>query len=231
MDFLRDGVSRALRIILSYDQELRNVVDVTLKTSLLSMLLAAFPAFPLGVALGCFNFPGRRVIRAVFDSLLSVPTVVVGLVVYALISNRGPLGRFELLFSIPGMAIGQAALAFPILVSLSASAVESMDSGVVVTLKTLGARGLRLLGSVMLEVRHSLVMASLVAYGRVVAEVGVSMILGGNIRWHTRTLTTAIAFESSRGDFGMAIALGIVLLIISSLVSICGSLLRGRRAG
>ncbi|EHM10754.1 ABC-type tungstate transport system, periplasmic component [Thermanaerovibrio velox DSM 12556] len=231
MDFLREGMLEAVRIILSMDEELLNVAAVTVKSSFLAMCMASAVGLPVGIALGALRFPGRRALRLLFDSLLSVPTVVVGLVVYGFISNQGPFGRFELLFTLWGMAIGQAVLGLPVLVSLVASAVESVDPLVVMTLRTLGFRGLRLLWALVLEMRHALMMALLAAYGRVVSEVGVSMMIGGNIRWHTRTLTTAIAFEASRGDFGMAVALGLVLLIISSLVSACVSLMRWRAKG
>ena len=228
MDFLAEGFLGAFNVIRSGDPEFLNILLVTARTSGLSILMASLMGFPLGVALGAFRFPFRRSVRLISDSLLSVPTVVVGLFVYALISNRGPFGRAQLLFTVEGMAIGQAVLALPIVVSLTASAVESVDQRLVMTLKTLGARGLRLLGSVMLEMRHHLLMTLMTAYGRVVAEVGVSMMIGGNIRWHTRTITTAVTFEASRGDFGMAMALGLVLLLISALLNGAISFLKGR---
>jgi tungstate transport system permease protein len=183
---------------------------------------------PLGFLLGYFDFPCKRVIRTVVDTLLALPTVVVGLLVYAFISNRGPLGSWQLLFTIEGMAIGQTILALPIVTALTASAIESLDAGLRVTLSTLGASGWRMAVTCLAESRFALLVAAMTAYGRIVAEVGVSMMLGGNIKWHTRTITTAITLETGKGDFALGIALGLLLLSMSFALSAALSFLRRR---
>jgi tungstate transport system permease protein len=159
---------------------------------------------------------------------LSLPTVFIGLVVYAFLSQRGPLGAWGLLFTLPGIAIGQTILAVPVVMALSASAVENMDRQLRITLISLGVNRRQLLLSSLWEVRHGVLAAALTAYGRVMTEVGISMMVGGNIKWHTRTMTTAIALETNKGLFAMGVALGLVLLAIAFAVNLSVSSLRKR---
>jgi tungstate transport system permease protein len=212
------------------DEETWTAVAVTLKLTLLSMCATLAMGLPLGFLMGYFDFPGKRAVRAVVDTLLALPTVVVGLVVYAFISNRGPLGGLGLLFTIKGMAIGQTILALPIVTALTALAVEGLDDRLRMTLATLGASGWRMAAACFVECRFALLVAAMTAYGRIVAEVGVSMMLGGNIKWHTRTITTAITLETGKGDFALGIALGILLLAISFALNAALSFLRKRTA-
>jgi tungstate transport system permease protein len=181
---------------------------------------------PLGFVLAYFQFPGRRQARLAVDTLLALPTVFIGLLVYALISRRGPMGELELLFTLPGIAIGQTLLALPIVMALSASTVDNLDAHVKTTLLSLGANRRQLLLSTLWEARHGLLAAALTAYGRVMTEVGISMMVGGNIKWHTRTITTAIALETSKGQFAMGIALGLILLVVAFMVTVLTSFLR-----
>ncbi|MFZ1199286.1 MAG: ABC transporter permease, partial [Desulfobacterales bacterium] len=142
------------------------------------------------------------------------------------LSRRGPLGEWGLLFTLPGIAIGQTILALPVVTALGASAVESMDRQLRVTLVSLGAGRRQLLLTSLWEVRHGILAAALAAYGRVMTEVGISMMVGGNIKWHTRTMTTAIALETNKGLFAMGVALGLVLLAIAFAVNVSVSFLR-----
>ena len=148
-----------------------------------------------------------------------MPTVVVGLLVYAFITKRGPFGGYGLLFSISGIIIAQIILILPIVISLTATAIEGLDKRLYMTLITLGAKRRQVLLTSLWESRFAVLVAAFTAYGRAVSEVGVSMMIGGNIKGHTRTLTTAIALESGKGDFAMGIALGIVLLFIAFIVN------------
>jgi tungstate transport system permease protein len=148
--------------------------------------------------------------------------------VYALISSRGPLGDFGLLFTLPGIAVGQAILAFPIVVGLTATAVESVDNKIRTTIMSLGANRRQLFLTSLWEARHGILAGAIAAYGRVMTEVGISMMVGGNIKWQTRTVTTAIALETSKGKFGMGIALGLILLLIAFGVNLSVSFLRRR---
>ncbi len=230
LNYLSEGFIQGFSLLFSGDEEVWSAVFETLRLSSLSMSVSLLIGIPAGFALGHFSFPGRRGIRLLVDTLLSIPTVVVGLFVYSFISNRGPFGRFELLFTTTGMAIGQTILALPIIIALTASAVENTDRRLRFTLLTLGARGRRLLLSTLWEARHQILLAAVTAYGRVTAEVGVSMMLGGNIKWHTRTVTTAITLETGKGNFATGIALGVLLLCLSFGLNWSVSFLRGRSA-
>ena len=228
MDFILEGFSQALALLVRGDTETWSAVDVTIRLTALSMGASLLLGLPLGILLGTRDFPGKRLVRTVVDTCLALPTVVVGLLVYAFISRQGPLGSLDLLFSLRGMAIGQAILALPIVVALTASALDGADPRMVLTLQTLGTPPGRMVLGLLREVRYSVLAAAVTAYGRVVAEVGVSMMLGGNIKWHTRTITTAITLETGKGEFSMGIALGLVLLALSFLLNGALSVFRRR---
>jgi tungstate transport system permease protein len=228
LNYISEGFAQAIGLIISMDEETWTAVTVTFRLTLLSMCATLALGLPLGFLLGYFDFPGKRVVRMTVDTLLALPTVVVGLLVYAFISNRGPLGGWKLLFTIRGMAVGQTILALPIVTALTASAVEGLDSRLKMTLATLGASGWRMAAACLMESRLALLVAAMTAYGRIVAEVGVSMMLGGNIKWRTRTITTAITLETGKGDFALGIALGILLLAISFVLNAGLSFLKRR---
>lgn len=228
MDYILEGVLQAVALLVNGNAETLSAVAATLKVSSASMAASLVFGLPLGFWLGYHSFPGKRAVRTVVDTLLSLPTVLVGLIVYALISQRGPLGEMGLLFTLPGIAVGQAILALPIVVALTATAVESMDRQLSVTLRSLGADRRQLLLSTLWEARFGILAAAVTAYGRVMTEVGISMMVGGNIKWHTRTMTTAIALETNKGMFAMGVALGLVLLAIAFAVNISVSFLRRR---
>ena len=228
MDFIVNGFLQAFQLLLSGDDQTFSAVWATVQISAFSMFASLLMGIPLGFVLGYFDFRGKRQIRTITDTMLALPTVFIGLMVYAFISRQGPLGGMGLLFSLPGIAIGQTILALPIVVALSATAIESMDAGVQTTLISLGASRRRLLLTSLWEVRHGLLAAALTAYGRVMTEVGISMMVGGNIKWHTRTITTAIALETGKGMFATGIALGVVLLLIAFAITLPASLLRRR---
>ena len=228
MNYVSEGFAQAVNLIFSMNEETWSAVSVTFYLTALSMSFTLLLGLPLGFVLGYFKFPGRRLLRAFFDTLLALPTVVVGLFVYTLISSRGPFGDWKLLFTIRGMAIGQTVLALPIVTALTASAIEELDRRLPVTLATLGASGWRMALSCLWEGRFAILVAAMTAYGRLVAEVGVSMMLGGNIKWHTRTITTAITLETGKGHFALGIALGLVLLAFSFALNALLSLTRRR---
>jgi tungstate transport system permease protein len=226
MDFLIHGFIQAFELLLAADPETFSAVAATLTVSTYAMAASLATGIPMGFALGHFRFPGRRQVRLVVDTLLSLPTVFIGLLVYAFVSRQGPLGQMGLLFTLPGIAIGQAILALPIVIALTATAVENLDAGLRTTLLSLGAGRRQMVASTIWECRHAILAAALTAYGRVMTEVGISMMVGGNIKWHTRTITTAIALETSKGKFAMGIALGLVLLTIAFSVNAAVSFLR-----
>jgi tungstate transport system permease protein len=228
MDYILQGFIQALGYLFSGNEELWSAIITTLKVSSLSIALSLLIGVPLGFLLGHADFPGRKVCRTLVDTLLALPTVVVGLLVYAFISRRGPLGELGMLFTLSGIALGQMVLALPIVIALTASAVESLDARLSMTLLTLGAKKGQLARASLMESRYAVLMAGVTAYGRVISEVGISMMIGGNIKWHTRTITTAIALETGKGQFAEGIALGLVLLTIAFLVNGSLSILRRR---
>jgi tungstate transport system permease protein len=219
MDYITQGFIQAIKLLLAGDAQTYSAIFTTLKVSTLSIGISLLIGIPLGFLLGYFTFPGKKQCRAVVDSLLALPTVVVGLLVYAFITRRGPLGEFGLLFTIPGIAIAQTILVTPIVISLTATAIESLDRRLRTNLLTLGARGKQIAITSVLEARYAVLTAGVTAYGRAISEVGISMMIGGNIKWHTRTITTAIALETGKGQFAMGMALGIVLLGIAFTVN------------
>jgi len=228
MDFLLQGLLKAFELLTTIDPETFSAVYATLVVSAYSLAVTLALGLPLGFCLGYFEFTFKKQVRVVVDTLLSLPTVFIGLVVYAFFTNRGPLGEWGLLFTLSGIAVGLTILALPIVVALGATAVESMDRQLRVTLISLGANRQQLFLSTLWESRHGIIAAALTAYGRVMTEVGIAMMVGGNIKWQTRTITTAIALETNKGEFAMGIALGLVLLMIAFGVNVSVSFLRKR---
>ncbi len=228
MDFIAEGFIQAFRMLLTMDEETAVIVVTTFKLTALSMAGVLLFGLPTGFLLGYFDFPGKRAVRTVTDTLLALPTVVIGLLVYAFISRRGPLGDWELLFTVRGMAIGQVILGTPIVAAYTAAAIEGLDSRLRQTLMTLGASGGKLALTSLWEARFMILVAALTAFGRIVGEVGSAMMLGGNIKWHTRTITTAITLETGKGEFALGIALGVILILISLLLNISLTFLRRR---
>lgn len=227
-DFLLDGLIQAARLLLRGDGETYSAIMVTLRVSTLSMIFSLLMGIPLGFGLGYFDFKGKRPLRTAVDTLMALPTVFIGLMVYAFLTHRGPLGHFGLLFTLPGIAIGQAILALPIVVGLTATAIESLETRMRTTILSLGAGRRQLFHTSLWEARHGVLAGAVAAYGRVMTEVGISMMVGGNIKWQTRTITTAIALETNKGQFAMGVALGVVLLAIAFVVNLSVSLLRRR---
>ncbi|THB66896.1 MAG: ABC transporter permease subunit [Desulfovibrio sp.] len=226
MDYLLEGLWQAFALLFHGDPETYSAVWVTVVVSSLSMACTLAIGAPLGFILGYCRFPGRKAARLGVDTLLSLPTVVIGLMVYAFLSRRGPLGEMGLLFTIPGMAVGQTLLGLPIVMAMTATAVENLDARLKNTLLTLGAGPMQIAATTLWEARFHLMLSAMAAYGRIVSEVGISMMVGGNIKWHTRTITTAIALETGKGEFAMGIALGLVLMIIALGVNFAAALLK-----
>jgi tungstate transport system permease protein len=191
-----------------------------MRFAILSTLLSLIPALPVGFALSAGSWKGRRTLVALLNALTALPTVVIGLLVYSLISRSGPLGDLDLMYAPGGVILGQAFLAFPVVASMTCAALAGLDPRFRETVHTLGAGRWLTLVATFREAKGVLAAAVVTAFGRVTGEVGVSMMLGGNIRHVTRTMTTAIALDASKGEFERAISLGLVLLIIAVAVNI-----------
>ncbi|SHN53884.1 ABC transporter permease [Desulfovibrio litoralis] len=217
---------KAFTLIFSLEPETASAIIATLFSSSLAMLICTLLGLPLGFLLGFYNFKAKRTVKALVNTLLSFPTVVTGLIVYMLLSNAGPLAALNLLFTVYGVSIGLAILGLPLIVSLTANAVETADSRLRLTILTLGANPTQTLFTYIWELRFNLTMVLIATFGRLISEVGIAMMVGGNIKWHTRTMTTAIALETGKGDFATALALGIVLLFIALIINIAISLLQ-----
>lgn len=227
MDEIFAASSKAASLLFAGDPQLWSIIAVSLSVSLRAILYATPLAIGLAFALAYFRFPGRRVWIVTFNTLMAVPAVVVGLTVYLCLSRAGPLGDLHLLFTQQAMIIGQFLLCFPLLVAMSHAAFQSRDQRAWETALTLGANPWHALRTVVYEVRFGLIAAIVAAFGRIVAEVGCSMMVGGNILHHTRNIPTAIALETSKGSFAQGIALGAVLLLFALTLNLTLNLLQG----
>ncbi len=230
MESLTSSLLDALALLFSGDAELWSIIAVSFRISTSAILIAIVPAVLTGFSLAYFNFPGRRLLVSIFNTLLAVPAVVVGLTLYILLSRQGPLGEWRLLFSQTAMILGQIALCFPILVAMSHSAFQSAEIRAWDTARTLGNSPFSAFLIITREVRFGLLGALLAAYGRIIAEVGASMMLGGNILHHTRNIPTAIAMETSKGNFAQGIALGIILILLAFMLTISLQYMQGKGA-
>jgi tungstate transport system permease protein len=222
LDGFRDGILRALY----GDPQVLSAARVTLQVSLSSTLLASVISLPLGYLLATQRFPGKGAVIALCQTLLGMPTVVIGLVVYGFLSRRGPLGFMDLLFAPSAIIIGLVILLAPVLIVFAMTALTSVDNRLRETTLTLGASTGLSAWTLVLEARFGLLAAILAAFGRAASEVGIAVILGGNIEGYTRTITTAIALESMKGEFGFGIALGVVLMSVVLVTNILVRLLQ-----
>jgi tungstate transport system permease protein len=228
MDFLADGFRQALTLLFSGDAEVLGIALLTLKVAIVATVVSCAIGLPLGYFLATRRFWGRRAALTVVNTALAFPTVVVGLLLYGVLSRRGPLGGLGWLYTWQAIVVGDVLLALPIAAALSAAAIQGVDPRVRRTAETLGAGPWRTAWTVAREARFALAAVITAAFGQVVAEVGAAMIVGGNIRGSTRTLTTAVALYTSQGDFGLALALGLVLLMLALVVNIALQVLQGR---
>jgi tungstate transport system permease protein len=228
MDFLIDSFLSAGLLIWSMDPELLVIIHVSLKVSSVSTILASIFGIPVGFIIAFKEFRGKRLLITILNTLLALPTVVVGLFVYAFISRRGIFGPFDLLYTQEAIIIGQVILIVPIVTTFTITAISRIDDRYRETALTLGANALQTAWVILREARFGIVASVIVAFGRVIAEVGISMMLGGNAKGFTRTMTTAMALEYDKGEFVLSVALGIVLLVVSFMVNIFFNHFQGR---
>jgi tungstate transport system permease protein len=228
MSFIQEGFVQAAKLLIGRDAATYSAIYTTVRASSLAMIISLLLGIPLGYILGYFEFRFKKQVRVFVHTLLSLPTVFIGLVIYALLTRNGPFGGAGLLFTIPAIAIGQTILSLPIIIALTSTAVESADRNLRFTLMSLGANRRQIAATTLWEVRLGILAAAVTATGRVLTEVGIALMVGGNIKWHTRTITTAIALETSKGEFGMGIALGLVLLLIALVINVALAGLRRR---
>ncbi|MCK9579139.1 MAG: ABC transporter permease [Methanoregula sp.] len=225
MSEITDGILQAVHLIVTLDPEVMQIAALSLFISLMATIIAALISIPLASLIHFSDFYGKRAVIIIIQTLYSVPTVVVGLVIYLLISRSGPFGFLGLLFTPEGMILGQTVLIIPIMTGLIISALNGVDRGISDTLIALGATGPQKILEILKEARYAILSAVVLGFGRAIAEVGVAMIIGGNIRGDTRVLTTAITLQTGMGGFGLSIALGIILLSVALIVVVALNLI------
>lgn len=230
MDLL-ETTRLAFHLLFSGDPDLWRIIYISMRVALLGLLLATPFAIVAGFALATYDFPGRRAGVIVLHSLLSFPTVVVGLILYLLLTRNGPLGSLHLLFTQEAMIFGQAILVFPVLAAYTLAAVQGADPRVRETALSLGAGASHAALTTLWEVRFTVTAGVLNGFGRAISEVGSAMMVGGNIEGVTRNITTAIALETSKGEFAQGIALGAVLLALALSVNVALAWVQGEGEG
>jgi tungstate transport system permease protein len=228
---LTEAFLKALDLILSLNPELLGVILLSFKVSGLALLIAAIIGLPLASILGLTRLPAKGFLVSIMNTFMGLPPVVVGLFVYMLLSRRGPLGFMGFLYSPPAMVIAQTILALPIVVALCHTAIVNVDPVIRQAARTLGATPFQVSLTVIREARYGIFSGIIAALGRVMAEVGAILMVGGNIAGYTRVMTTTIALETDKGNFELAFALGIILLSLSLIVNLClyGLQRKGRR--
>jgi len=231
METILQGLIQSLFRLFSGDPELYGIIARSLFVSGSAVMLASFLGISSGIAVALHHFPGRRLLINILNTFMGLPPVVVGLVVYLLLSRSGPLGFLGLLFSPTAMIIAQTILATPILAALTVSALLSVKPLVRDTALALGASPPQIAWTVVREARYGLLAAVIAGFGRVSAEVGAVMMVGGNIAGYTRVMTTTIVLETAKGEFALAIGLGLVLILLAFLVNLGLNLIQGRGAG
>ncbi len=223
-----DSFASALTLIVSGDREIWSIVFLSLRCTFLACFFAALAGIPIALFLTNNSFTGKRLVILTLNSLLALPTVVVGLFLYVFISRRGIFGPLDLLYSPTAICLGQFILILPLVIMFAYAALSRLDTRYRETALTLGASSWQASKTVLREARFAMVATLCAAYGRGIAEVGVSMMLGGNIKGYTRTMTTAMALEYDKGEFTLALGLGVVLLGVSFLLNATLSLFQGK---
>ncbi|MFZ6798798.1 ABC transporter permease [Undibacterium sp. Di24W] len=224
---LLDNFWHALRLLLTADADLWQIIGLSLRTAMLALMIATPIALFCGYQLATYRFYGRRFVIWLIQASLSFPTVLIGLLLYLLLSRQGYLGTWHWLFSSKALVFGQALIALPILIAFIFTAVQACDQRIAETAISLGASPWQVMWTVLREARFAVIAAVIHAFGRVISEVGCAMMVGGNIAGETRTMTTAIALETSKGEFAQGIALGLVLLVTALVMNAILLVLQG----
>ena len=220
MTELWNSLTKAIELIFTLDPEVMQIAGRSLRIAMTSVVLASVICLPLASVIHFNSFRGKRFLISLIQTFYSVPTVAIGLFVLVFLSRAGPLGGLGILHTPAGITIGQMLLIIPILLGLTISALSGVDRTILDTARSLGASGWQMVVLVLKEARFAVIAAVILGFGRAISEVGISWMVGGNIKGFTRTITTAISLESSKGDFELALALGIILIFIALVVNI-----------
>lgn len=229
MDLILEGIKRAFWLLIHLDREVMEITLLSLKVSGLAILISLILGVPLATFLAFSRFPGRGMIISLVNTSMGLPPVVVGLFVTIMLWRGGPLAALHLLYTPAAMVIAQAIIAFPIITGLTLAAMQQLDPKLLLQIKSLGATRIQMLWFLLRESRLPLLAAVMAGFGGVISEIGASIMVGGNISGHTRVLTTATVMETSKGNFDMAIALSIILLLLAYSVNVCLTLIQQRR--
>lgn len=221
-------LQQALSLLFSLDPDVWSIISVSFSVSFAALLITLVPSMVFGFVLAFAHFPGKWFVTNLVQTLQSIPTVVIGLLVYLILTRNGPLGDLKWLFTQEGMILGQMMICAPVMIAMSQAAFTSVDRRAWETSRTLGASWISAVWTVCRELRMPLLLAIVAAFSRILTEVGCSMMVGGNILNVTRNIPTAIALETSKGDFAQAIALGLVLLILALILNFALGSLRGK---
>ena len=219
MDYILAGLKQALKLIFSTDSEFWGIVFLSLFVSISAVIIGMIVAIPIGTMLGLNKFKGEKVFARVIYTLMSTPTILIGLLVCILLSRRGPLGHLKLLYTPIAIIIAQTILVIPLIIGLTYDIVKTQGKEIKMLASTLGANKLQTVVLIIKELRYSLFINVVTAFSRAISEVGAVMMVGGNIKGQTRVMTTSISMFNSMGEYGMAIGLGLVLLIISLIIN------------
>jgi tungstate transport system permease protein len=230
MNSMIEGFLKAFSLIYNLDQELLGIILLSLKVSGTALIISSIIGVPAGAVIGLKKFPGRGFVITLLNTFMGLPPVVVGLFVYLLLSRSGPLGFMGLLYTPSAMVAAQTILALPIVASLCHSAIVAVDPIIGQAAITLGATPFQKAITIIKEARYGILSCIIAGFGRVMAEVGSILIVGGNIAGYTRVMTTTIALETDKGNFELALALGVILLIISLIINIALHLIQRKGA-
>ena len=228
MSYFSEDIAAAIHLIFQFDPKIYEIVWTSLKISLIATFFSSWLGVILGIWAAISEFTGKRFLQHLLNTLMAMPTVMIGLIFYGLLSRRGPLGEFGLLYTQTAVVLGEACLILPIIMNMTLVAVQSADNRLIVTLKILGAKSHQQILLILSELRFVILAAIITGFGRAIGEVGAAMMLGGNILGSTRTMTTAIALETSKGDFELGLALGLLLLLIAFAVNLLLQLLENK---
>lgn len=224
-----NGLLRAFQLIFTFDPEVMSIAGLSLRIALTSVVIGSIIGLPLASLIHFHKFRGKRILISLIQTFYSIPTVTVGLLVFVLFSHSGPLGGLDLIFTPTVMVIGQVILVMPILLGMTISALTGVDTYVIDTARSMGANSWQTMLLIIKEARFAVIAAVVLAFGRAISEVGLAMMVGGNIKGFTRVLTTAISLETSKGDWVLSMALGIILIFIALVINIIMNRIQQRR--
>ncbi|WP_338471894.1 ABC transporter permease [Niallia sp. XMNu-256] len=229
MDLIWEGLLKAFELITSGDAGIFEISLLTLRVSFTAIFISTIFGIPIGILLGLFRFPGRKLILILFNIGMGLPPVIAGLTITMLLWRSGPLGDYALLYTPTAIVLAQILVSFPIVVGLTFSSFQQIDEKLLMQIKALGATRIQMLWILLKEMKIAILAAIMAGFGRVIAEVGAAMMVGGNILGETRILTTSIMMEVSKGNFDVAIALSFILMSLAFLITFCLTALQQRR--